>query len=55
MSPDKYNLADKPQDFVSSQSVPFRRNSLLHMIGSFGAGTSAPTSRSNLKRHRSDN
>ncbi|EAN31815.2 Polynucleotide 5'-hydroxyl-kinase NOL9 [Theileria parva strain Muguga] len=40
-------------EHLNSEMYPFRRNEMLHMVGAYGAGTSAPTQRANLKRlHR---
>ncbi|UKK02716.2 hypothetical protein MACK_002812 [Theileria orientalis] len=41
-------------DHLASQVYPFRRNDLLHMVGSYGAGASAPTQRANLKRFKNE-
>ncbi|GFE54451.1 pre-mRNA cleavage complex II family protein [Babesia ovis] len=37
-----------------AQFVPFRRNNLLHMINTQGAGTSSGNSRKNIKRHKQE-
>ncbi|CDR94973.1 Polynucleotide 5'-hydroxyl-kinase NOL9 [Babesia bigemina] len=44
----------KPRELSTSQFVPFRRNSLLHMVNTQGAGNSAANSRKNIKRHRQE-
>lgn len=48
------DMQRRPREMSTSQFVPFRRNTLLHMINVQGAGNSAGGSRKSIKRHKQD-